>query len=85
MLLNAAMPNNSFTGRGRVTVNDPPPDGHAPVQCMFGVFARQHSCMLVEPRKFLNPHSPSIYNVNCPVLINRNVMCQTELAIIIPE
>jgi hypothetical protein len=31
-------PNNSFTGRGRVTLIDRPPDGHAPVQWMFGVF-----------------------------------------------
>ncbi len=40
VLINALSiwPNNSFTGRGRVTLSYRRPDGHAPVQWMFGCF-----------------------------------------------
>jgi hypothetical protein len=37
----AGLPNNSFTGRGRVTLNYGRHDGHAPVQWMFDVSGNQ--------------------------------------------
>lgn len=32
VVAHAAQPNKAFTGRGRVNINNKPPDGHAPVQ-----------------------------------------------------